>query len=366
MSETAEKLTRLRKYLTAKKLDGIILSTRANFAWLSGGGDNHVVSHSERGVGALVVTPKQALLVANRIEIDRLSHEEPLTGFTPKSFPWIQPLSDALPKLITGKKFVSDDVGQTGFDALPDDFVTSVRASLTEHEIRRYKALGRDCAVALETVAKHLQKGDSEHQIEADIARHLLARGIQPYVVLVACDQRVEKYRHPVPTANHLRTHALLVVCGQRGGLIANLTRCVHFGPISPDLLARHEATCQVEAALWQATVPGKTWGEALNAGIAMYKSVGHAKEWELHHQGGPTGYAGRDLIATPDSTQKILDKQAVAWNPSITGAKSEDTFIIDGDKQVVITACSSDWPTVTVKLPKGGTFVRPAILVRS
>lgn len=365
MSETAEKLTRLRSYLTAKKLDGIILTSRANFAWLSGGGDNHVVSQSEKGVGALVVTAKQALVVANRIEIDRLSTEEPLRGFAAKTFPWIQSLGEALPKLLTGKKFVADDAAATGYPELPDDFVTNVRASLTEHEIRRYKALGRDCAVALETVAKHLQKGDSEHQVEADLARYLLARGIQPYVVLAAFDQRVEKYRHPVPTANHLRTHALLVVCGQRGGLIANLTRCVHFGPIAPALLAKHEAACKVEAALWDATVPGKTWGDALAAGIAMYKTVGHAKEWELHHQGGPTGYAGRDLIVTPESKVKILDKQAVAWNPSITGTKSEDTFITDGENKLVITAGGSDWPTLTVKLPKGGTYVRPAILVR-
>lgn len=365
MSETAEKLTRIRKYLTAKKLDGIILTSRANFAWLSGGGDNHVVSQSEKGVGALVVTPKQALVVANKIEIERLAHEEKLTGFTAKSFPWVESLSGALPRFLTGKKFAADDAAATGCPELPADFVTSVRASLTEHEIRRYKALGRDCAVALETVAKHLQKGDSEHQVEADIARYLLARGIQPHVVLVAFDQRVEKYRHPVPTANHLRTHALLVVCGQRGGLIANLTRCVHFGPISPVLLAKHEASCQVEAALWEATVPGKTWSSALAAGIAMYKAVGHAKEWELHHQGGPTGYAGRDLIVTPDTPDKILDKQAVAWNPSITGTKSEDTFITDGDHKVVITACQPDWPTLTIRMPKGGTYVRPAILVR-
>jgi len=365
MSETAEKLTRLRKYLSAKKLDGIILSSRANFAWLSGGADNHVVSQSEKGVGALVVTAKQALVVANKIEIERLSHEEPLSGFTAKSFPWIEPLGEALPKILTGKKFAADDAAATGFPELPADFVASVRASLTEHEIRRYKALGRDCSVAMETVARQVQKGDSEHQVEADVARHLLARGIQPYVVLVAFDQRVAKYRHPVPTNNHLRTHVLIVVCGQRGGLIANLSRCVHFGPISPDLIARHQATCTVEGALWDATVPGKTWGDALTAGIAMYKTVGHAKEWELHHQGGPTGYAGRDLIVTPDATEKIQDKQAVAWNPSITGTKSEDTFIIDGDKKVVITVCSPDWPTVTVKVPKGGTHVRPDILVR-
>jgi Xaa-Pro dipeptidase len=365
MSETAEKLTRIRKYLAAKKLDGIVLTSRANFAWLSGGGDNHVVSQSEKGVGALVVTPKQALVVASRIEIERLAHEEPLTGFTAKSFPWIEPLAVALPKLVTGKRFAADDAAGTGYPDLPGDFVSSVRASLTEHEIRRYKALGRDCAVTLETVAKHLQKGDSEHQVEADIARHLLARAIQPHVVLVAFDQRVGKHRHPVPTANHLRTHALLVVCGQRGGLIASLTRCVHFGPISPELLARHEASCKVEAALWDATVPGATWGDALKAGIAMYKTVGHAKEWELHHQGGPTGYAGRDLIVTPDETERIQDRQAVAWNPSITGTKSEDTFITDGPDKVVVTACGPDWPTLTVKLPKGGSYVRPGILVR-
>ena len=53
MSETAEKLTRVRAYLKDNKLDGLVLSTRANFAWLSGGGDNHVVSQSEGGVGSL-------------------------------------------------------------------------------------------------------------------------------------------------------------------------------------------------------------------------------------------------------------------------------------------------------------------------
>jgi Xaa-Pro dipeptidase len=365
MSETAEKLTRIRTYLKAKKLDGVVLTSRGNFAWLSGGADNHVVSQSERGVGALVVTPKQALVVANRIEIDRLSHEEPLTGFAPKSFPWIQNLDEALPKLLNGKKFLSDDPAAAGYPALPDDFVHTVRATLTEAEIRRYKALGRDCSVVLETVARQTQKGDSEHQVEADIARHLLARGIQPHLILVAFDQRVEKYRHPTPTNNHLRTHALLVVCGQRGGLIANLSRSVHFGPISPELIARHEASCKVEVALWDATVPGSTWGDALKAGIAMYKTVGHPKEWELHHQGGPTGYAGRDLIATPDCKLKVLDKQAVAWNPSITGTKSEDTILVDGANKVVLTACSPDWPSLTVKVPKGGTYSRPAILVR-
>jgi Xaa-Pro aminopeptidase len=364
MTETVEKLSRIRKYLKAQKLDGIVLNTRANFAWLSGGGDNHVVSQSEHGVGALVVTPKQAFLVANRIEVDRLHNEEPLTSFTPKSFPWTQSLSSALAKLLTGKKNVSDDAA-TGLPALPSDFVYEVRASLCDNEVRRYKALGRDCSLAIETVARQVQKGDSEHQVEADLARHLLARGIQPYVVLVAFDQRIERYRHPTPTANHLRHCGMLVLCGQRGGLIASLTRLIHFGPVAKELLAKHEAVCRVDAALWNATVPGATYGAALKAGLDQYKKEGFAKEWELHHQGGPTGYAGRDFMATPDEKRQVLDHQAVAWNPSITGTKSEDTFITEGSTRVVLTACSPDWPTVTVKTPGGEPIVRPGILVR-
>jgi Xaa-Pro aminopeptidase len=365
MTETVEKLTRIRKYLKDKKLDGIVLNSRANFAWLTGGGDNHVVSQSERGVGALVVTGRQAFLVANRIEIDRLHHEEPLSGFQPKTFPWTQTLASALPKVLTGKKFASDDCEATGLPALPADFAYALRASLSEHEVRRYKALGRDCALAIETVARQLQKGDSEHQVEADLARHLLARGIQPFVVLVAFDQRMERYRHPAPTANHLRHAGMLVLCGQRGGLIASLTRLVHFGPVSPELHAKHEAVCRVEVALWQATVPGATYAQALKAGLDQYKKEGHAKEWELHHQGGPTGYAGREFMATPDEKRTVLDHQAVAWNPSITGTKSEDTFITDGRARVVITACSADWPTIAVKGAGGEVVSRPAILVR-
>src|SRR4051812_44207174 len=54
MPETVEKLARIRTYIKAQGLDGIVVASRANFAWLSGGGDSHVVSQSEIGFGALV------------------------------------------------------------------------------------------------------------------------------------------------------------------------------------------------------------------------------------------------------------------------------------------------------------------------
>lgn len=363
--EVQTKIAQVRAYLKAQKLDGAVFLSRSNFAWLSGGGDNHIVSQDGAGVGALVVTKRQALVVANRIELGRLTAEEGLEPFTPKVFPWIQGMGDFLKKTLPKGRYAADTPG-LGFDGLPGDFSNTIRCELQDAEIRRYKALGRDCALVVETVCRQVAVGDSEFQIESEIARHALARGIQPYVALVAVDERVRKFRHPTPTAKKLRKHAMLVLCGQRHGLIANLTRFVHFGPLPADLVKRHAAVLRVEAAYWDATVPGQTWGSAFAAAQRQYKAEGFADEWQLHHQGGPTGYTGRDIIVTPGEKRLVHDRQAVAWNPSITGTKTEDTYLIDGDNRIVVTEASDAWPRVTVTAPLSGKpFVRPDILVR-
>ena len=373
MTETALKLARVRAYLKQQKLDGIVLGSRANWAWLSGGGDGHIVSQTDEAFGALAVTARGAYLVANNIEMVRFVKEEPVAAFTPKVFPWTTPLSAAVAKLAGGPaklKIWAGDLPMTGLQALPGDFNQTCRAELLEPEIRRFKALGRDCSLVMETVCHALQPGDSEHHAESEMARHLLARGIQPHVLLVAFDERITSYRHPAPTSKHLKRHAMLIICGQRNGMITSLTRFVHFGKLPKDLSLRHEAVCRVEAAYWEATVPGATYGNVLAKGIAQYKKEGFAKEWELHHQGGPTGYSGRDFVATPGEKRVVVANQAVAWNPSITGAKSEDTFVLEGDaktgfERVVVTEASADWPMVTVTTPSGVTLARPAVLVR-
>ena len=372
-TEVATKIARVRAYLKRHKLDGVVLGTRANWAWLSGGGDGHIVSQCDDAFGALAITPRGAYLLANNIEMARFVKEEPVGCFTPKVFPWITPMSSAVSALI-GKKdpaaWASDTPAMTGLRALPGDFSADCRAQLVEAEIRRYKSLGRDCSLVAETVCHGMHAGDSEHQVEGDLARHLLSRGIQPFVLLVAFDERITSYRHPAPTSKRLKHHAMVVVCGQRHGLIASLTRFVHFGALPKDLAKRHEAVCRVEAAYWEATVPGASYGSVFAAGLKQYKAEGFAKEWELHHQGGPTGYAGRDFVVTPGESRLVQPNQAVAWNPSITGAKTEDTFVIEGSAKVgweqsVVTAASEEWPTVTVKTPSGKPFVRPAVLVR-
>jgi antitoxin VapB len=92
-----------------------------------------------------------------------------------------------------------------------------------------------------------------------------------------------------------------------------------------------------------------------------MYASTGFPDEWKLHHQGGSAGYMPREFTAAPASTQPILAGQVFAWNPSITGVKSEDTILVGGQTNEILTEMN-DWPMLEIQA--GDQLVkRPAIL---
>jgi hypothetical protein len=78
-----------------------------------------------------------------------------------------------------------------------------------------------------------------------------------------------------------------------------------------------------------EATRPGRTLAEAFADCRRFYAEAGFPEEWRLHHQGGLTGYASRELIATPATDAVIEAGQAFAWNPSVAGAKAEETFVL-------------------------------------
>jgi hypothetical protein len=78
-----------------------------------------------------------------------------------------------------------------------------------------------------------------------------------------------------------------------------------------------------------EATRPGRTVAETFADCRRFYADAGFPGEWRLHHQGGLTGYGSRELIATPHTDDLIEPGQAFAWNPSVTGAKAEETFVL-------------------------------------
>ena len=271
-------------------------------------------------------------------------------GIETISFPWYdrEAAKKVVGEVIGGKRVASDsETFGLELPPLPGDFA-SLRYSLTAEEITRYREGGRRAARAMERACREVRPGMTEHEAAGLLDYEIHNAGLNPLVTLVSSDERVVKFRHPIPTPKPIREHVMLVTCASFGGLISNVTRFVRFTQPSEELASKHQAVCNVDAAVNFATRPGRTLGEIFDDLRRAYADNGYPQEWKLHHQGGPTGYATRDAVGTPGHAMKVVENQAFAWNPSITGAKSEDTILCTSNGIEVLTAHSSDWPSVT------------------
>jgi antitoxin VapB len=135
-----------------------------------------------------------------------------------------------------------------------------------------------------------------------------------------------------------------------------SLTRVVSFGEPPRGLEARVRAAAEVDAAVLAASRPGASLGHCFNVLTREYEGQGYAEEWRRHHQGGMTGYGGREVFATPGDPTVIPATCAVAWNPSVTGGgKSEDTALVTADGVEVVT-----------RTPELGELTTAAGVVRS
>jgi len=278
--------------------------------------------------------------------------------------PWYHPdgLAGAAADLAgTGSRIASDGAGPG--TPQPGE-LAALRMPLTPGEADRLGELGAECAAALEGAMRAWQPAQRECELAAEIAAALEEHRILPSVLLVGGAQRRRAFRHPVPTVAVTGGDVLAVIVGVRGGLNVACSRTAAAGPPDDDLAQRHLAACTVEAAMIDATRPGRSWQEALGAGQTAYASLGMPDEWREHVQGGPIGYLSREFDVVPGTATSASPVQAgaaFAWNPTVRGAKSEDTFVVTpaGARPVSNTA---DWPSLAVSTPSG-PVPRPAIL---
>lgn len=362
-SEMAEKQRRVNEFLDKGGYDALLLARSDNFAWFTCGGSCHVNTAQETGVGTLLIRRDRKTLITNNVERPRLLEEELAgQGFQEDISLWVEDaLLPAVNRLAPGQK-IAADITLPGLTDCAGEII-KLRRALTPEEVARYRALGADVGAALSEACTDIEPGMTEHEAAAAVAAHHLGRGIVPIVVLVAADDRLLKYRHPLPTVNEIKRTVMLVVCGRRQGLIVSATRLVHFGPLPDELQKKHEAVIYVDTAFNANTRVGTRIGDIFEAGRKAYAEQGYPDEWKLHHQGGPTGYAPRDYRATMGVDDRVEPNQAFAWNPSITGTKSEDTIIATTDGPQIISS-SPGFPTIEVKAA-GLTLQRAAILER-
>jgi Xaa-Pro dipeptidase len=317
----------LRELMEELGAGAAILRRPENFAWYTGGGNSRVEYVSPLGVADVVLTADREWVVTSTIEGPRM-HDEEAIGFEVVEYPWEQGPDSTLEELIGGLPLAAD-VELDGAELLGER-LDRIRRVLDADAIGHLRAIGADLTAALEEAAGNVEPGITEHEAADEIAAACRIRGLVPTVLLAATDERIRRYRHPLPTATTLERRAMLVASAQRGGLYANLTRHVHFDAPDPEIQRRQEACDRILARMREeATRPGATAAEAFADCTRFYADEGFPEEWRLHHQGGITGYASREVIATPSTEIRIEPGQAFSWNPSVAGAKAEETFLL-------------------------------------
>src|SRR5690606_29002448 len=127
---------------------------------------------------------------------------------------------------------VSDD-GSIGDNV--NGGLTYLRSLLAPDKLEKYRRLGRRFAAAMERTLDANRPGMAEAAIAATLVAEGQKRRCLVPVALVAADERIARYRHPLPTEAPLvgeglpekavQKYVMVVGCFQREGLVVSLTR---------------------------------------------------------------------------------------------------------------------------------------------
>ncbi|MGX5360246.1 M24 family metallopeptidase [Kocuria sp. KH4] len=341
-ADRAEKRRRVLRVLQEHGGDAVLLESATAVSWYLDRARVHV-SLAGPPVASVLVHQDGDEVVTSTSEAARLTAEELPDGVRLHELPW-----HAAPAAPESWFPAARSMAVLAEDCLAAP-LRAARASLLPGEALRYEALCRVAAAVLTDVLGRATPRSTEREVAAELAAGLVRRGAEPLVLLCGGAER-QAHRHPLPTAAPLGRRAMAVVCARRGGLIADVTRWVRFGPATAQEADAEAGIAEVEADVLDALRPGLPLADVLPVLQQAYPRHGFdAGEWTRHHQGGPAGYAGRDPRLAPGVPDRVHEHQAFAWNPSAPGVKIEDTVLLGADGPRPLSV-DPRWPVTRVR----------------
>jgi Xaa-Pro aminopeptidase len=343
-----DRAERLDAYLDAQGFDAVWFGEPNSFAWATGGGSNVVSREGATGVGAVGYDADgEWHLATDNIEAERLLAEELVVDARVHEHEWHEgSLASTVAAATPGSG--AADFAVPGLERVD---AAGLHQPLCDGDVERYRELGRVTAEVLEAVCRRAAPDDTEADLAAGLRGGLEARDVAAPVALVGGAERAGSYRHFTPKDVELGEYAIASVTAEWKGLHASATRTVAFDP--PEWLDDRHTRCM----FMEATGLGATHAVGTRGGVAGsvfegiargYEHFGEPEEWRKHHQGGATGYAGREWFVAPGSDEPIRLPGAFAYNPTIRGAKSEDTVLLTEDGVEVLTS-TGEWPVGSV-----------------
>ena len=360
--EIYEKLNRVRKLMCEENLEAILLTSTPNFFWITGGKNGFVDKATQDAAVKVLITADKAYVICNSSERYRVMEEE-LTdeSFTLIDFLWHEDEAEILRPYLEGKR-VGSDSGIYGTEKIGDK-IQKLRYVLTDEEEARMRKIGSECAQILEDCVREIHPGETELEAAGRVTGRLVAKGYQVPVCLVASDERMYKYRHPLPTEKKIEKYAMIAICGQKYGLTISISRIISFGPVPEEIQKKYEALLKIDAAYIAHTLPGVLYKDVLEKGYEAYKEQGYEQDFHLHHQGGALGYLTRDYCTNERTEEVVYAHQGYSWNPTIAGVKLEDTYIIQETGQEIVSD-TGNWVYREITVD-GRTIRRPDIWIQ-
>lgn len=336
-TELCAKYKTMNEFLDSHQLDAYLISRHENIAWATAGRvDTRVGLLRETGSASLLFTRNRRYYLCSNNEFGRLKSEEFIDlDYEPLVFPWhaMNPASLINQHFPTCK--LAADGPNTGFPILP---FGPVRLCLNNYELDRYRWLGKSVAEIISELLPHFVPGMNEQSMQAMVASRLLDAGILPSVLLIAVDDRVRNFRHAVARHQVLRHLGMINLCARRWGLAISITRMVYWGTMPAELQDKFDAVSNVYTHLLYETRVGVSAKDLFRVAQQSYLDRGYSGEEWQHHIGGATGYWEREWLARPEGREQVMSGMAFAWNPTLQGAKIEDTVVCRDSKIEVLT----------------------------
>ena len=363
LSDVKMKEERVHAFLEQEGLGALVIGRQDHFAWLTAGGDNRVITTSEMGFGYLVITRDQKWLVSHSMDGQRFIDEQvPGQGYELVTSYWHQASPEQKVATLTRGMAIGSDFALPGAQIYGSELV-DLHYPLTDLDIERCRWIGLTTNRILTEAAHALQPGVTEQEVAARLLYEYALEGMTIDVLIVGFDERITRYRHPMPTENPLQRYALLHPAARRWGLHANVTRLVHFGD-PPSLTKRAiDGVATIGGHVASMLAPGVLFSDILTEQIRLFRQVGYSGEWMHHFQGGITGYTLADATRCTDPEASIVERQAFDYFITISGAKFEElTLLTEGGPE--FASLGPDWPTRTIQTPNGEIAV-PDVLLR-
>ncbi len=361
-AEAKEKERRIHAALAKLGYDSLIITRRDNFAWLSCGG-RAVVSYAEPTSPVfLVVTPQAKYAIGYSIDLPRTMDEELAgQGYQPVSLPSFgkTPAQAAL-EMAKGK--VAADSPIPG----ADDIGPAIRAlhePYTPQEMERYSAISQENGAILRELAQWVEPGMTERQVLAHMWGLYLEHGFEGVCMFVGSDERIRRYRHPVPSDKPIEKAVLLSPCGCKWGLHVPNSRLVYFEEPPEDIRRRFRAVATMQAAMVSTIRPGVKFSSLFDLCMRLFVSLGYPEERTVHFHGGPTGYQPSYFERCQDLEAVVTPNMAFAWYFTVAGVKSEELMLVD-DQRASIKSVDPEWPKLEIEY-EGNKVAIPDILVR-